>query len=157
MVNDVSARDDVAGYFAAVAAREPKRAGEFWDKVVYGKQFPSFLPVGPVVTTADEIPDPHDVTIRTLLNGEIMQSAHTSDLVFQIAETIAYFSRWYRFGPGDLMTTGSPAGVGVARNPQVFLKAGDVVEVQGSGIGSLINEIVATPPQRSHDFQETGA
>lgn len=143
MVNDVSARDDVAAYFAAVADRDPKQAGRQWDRVVYGKQFPTFCPIGPVVTTVDEIPDPHDVTVSTLLNGEIMQSAHTSDLVFRIADTISRFSRWYAFAPGDVMTTGSPAGVGVARQPQIFLKAGDVVEVQGSGIGSLINRVVA--------------
>lgn len=142
MVNDVSARDDVAGYFAAVAERDPKKAGEQWDRVVYGKQFPSFCPIGPVVTTTDDIPDPHDVTVRTLLNGDVMQSAHTSDLIFRIADTISRFSRWYAFAPGDVMTTGSPAGVGVAREPQVFLRPGDVVEVQGSGIGSLINTVM---------------
>jgi 2-keto-4-pentenoate hydratase/2-oxohepta-3-ene-1,7-dioic acid hydratase in catechol pathway len=145
MVNDVSARDDVADYFAAVADREVKRAGEAWDRVVYGKQFPSFCPIGPVVTTVDEIPDPHDVTVRTLLNGQVMQSAHTSDLVFRIADTISRFSRWYAFAPGDVMTTGSPAGVGVARDPQIFLRPGDVVEVQGGGIGSLINVVEAAP------------
>lgn len=143
MVNDVSARDAVTGYFEAVGAAAAVRAREQWDQVVYGKQYPSFLPIGPVVTTADEIPDPHDVTVRTLLNGKEMQHGHTSDLVFRIADTIALFSRWYTFQPGDVMTTGSPAGVGVARNPQVFLRAGDVVEIQGSGIGSLINTVVA--------------
>lgn len=143
MVNDVSARDDVAGYFEAVAARETKRAGEQWDRVVLGKQFPTFCPLGPVITTTDDLPDPHDVTVRTILNGEVMQNANTSDLVFRIADTISRFSRWYAFEPGDVMTTGSPAGVGVARSPQVFLRPGDVVEVAGSGIGSLINRVVA--------------
>jgi len=79
-----------------------------------------------------------------LLNGEVMQSAHTSELVFRIADTISRFSRWYRFAPGDVMTTGSPAGVGVARQPQIFLHEGDVVEVEGSGIGSLINKVTAS-------------
>lgn len=142
MVNDVSARDDVAAFFEAVTNREAVAAAEQWTRIIHAKQYPSFCPIGPVVTTADEIADPHTITIRTLLNGKVMQSAHTSDLMFRIADTISHFSRWFAFAPGDVMTTGSPAGVGVARQPPVFLRPGDIVEVQGSGIGSLVNRVV---------------
>ena len=143
MINDVSARDDVAGYLAAVAARDVGAAGEAWDRVLLGKQFPTFCPIGPVVATADEIGDPHAIDIQTRVNGVVMQSANTRDLAFRLAETIAHFSRYHRFEPGDVLSTGSPPGVGVARNPPLFLKVGDVVEVAGEGIGTLRNTVIA--------------
>ncbi len=142
MINDVSARDAVPDWFASLTQADPKRSCDLWDANVRGKQFPSFCPMGPVVTTADEIPDPLNVRVETKLNGKVMQSAHTSDLFFGIAEVIAHFSRWYAFAPGDVMSTGSPSGVGYASDPKVLLMPGDVVEVTGEGIGSLINQVV---------------
>ena len=81
--------------------------------------------------------------IVTRLNGKIMQSAPVSDLIFTIAETIAYFSKWYTFQPGDILLSGTPAGVGVGRKPPIFMKSGDVIEVDISGIGVLRNVLKA--------------
>jgi 2-keto-4-pentenoate hydratase/2-oxohepta-3-ene-1,7-dioic acid hydratase in catechol pathway len=77
------------------------------------------------------------------LNGEIMQSTKTDDMIFKLPELISYFSQWYQFNPGDIVTTGSPAGVGFGRDPKVFMKPGDVVEVEVEGIGILSNKISA--------------
>ena len=94
-----------------------------WEENLLGKQFPTFCPLGPAVVTADEIPDPHDVHIQTRLNGTVVQDARTSDLVFGVAELIAYYSRFYALRPGDVISTGSPSGVGFARDPKVFMES----------------------------------
>ena len=91
----------------------------------------------------DELPDPGNVHIETRLNGRVMQSASTDDLVFGVAELIEYYSRFYLFRPGDVITTGSPSGVGYGRNPKVFMKPGDVIEVEVREIGILRNPVEA--------------
>jgi 2-keto-4-pentenoate hydratase/2-oxohepta-3-ene-1,7-dioic acid hydratase in catechol pathway len=93
------------------------------------------------MVTKDEIADPHDLHLQTRLNGEIMQDTRTDDLIFKLPEIISYYSKWYRFRPGDFVTTGSPAGVGIGRNPPVFMKAGDTVEVELEGVGTLTNTL----------------
>ena len=98
-------------------------------------------PLGPVIATRDGFKDPPDLQLTTRLNGTVMQSARTGDLIFSIGETIAYFSRWYRFQPGDIVTTGSPAGVGYAREPRIFMHDGDTVSVEVEGVGVLSNPI----------------
>jgi 2-keto-4-pentenoate hydratase/2-oxohepta-3-ene-1,7-dioic acid hydratase in catechol pathway len=108
-----------------------------------GKLLPSFTPCGPVLTTKDEIRDPHDLQLNTTLNGQVMQSTKTDDLIFKLPAQIAYFSKWFKFSPGDVVTTGSPSGVGFGRNPKVFMKAGDTIEVEIEGIGKLSNRLVA--------------
>jgi 2-keto-4-pentenoate hydratase/2-oxohepta-3-ene-1,7-dioic acid hydratase in catechol pathway len=80
----------------------------------------------------------------TRLNGEVMQHAIAKDLIFSVAESLSFFSRWYAFQPGDILSTGTPAGVGAGRNPPVFLKHGDVVEVEVSGLGTLSNRFVSS-------------
>lgn len=140
IVNDVSARDwvpefrDAEGNFRAIHA---------WERNIMGKNLPSFSPCGPVIATADEIADPHNLQLTTTLNGKVMQSTKTDDLVFNVPQIVSYFSKWYRFQPGDLITTGSPAGVGFGRNPQVFMKPGDLIEIEVEGIGKLSNRLVA--------------
>ena len=133
LINDVSARKWVPHF---TATNNP-------DLNRMGKQLPGFTPMGPVIVTADEVPDPHDLRLVTRLNGEVMQDAHTSDLIWRIPELIAYFARWYRFLPGDILTTGSPAGVGYARSPKLFMKPGDVVAVTVEPVGTLSNVIRA--------------
>jgi 2-keto-4-pentenoate hydratase/2-oxohepta-3-ene-1,7-dioic acid hydratase in catechol pathway len=139
LVNDVSTRDwvtpiaEASGVMAGVAA---------WDRNILGKQFPTFCPMGPVIVTKDELPDPHAVKLQTLLNGKVMQSANTDDLVFNVPTLIAYYSKFYRFLPGDVITTGSPSGVGFGRKPPVFMRPGDTIEVHGAGIGVLSNPVV---------------
>jgi len=140
IVNDVSARDWVAG---AHKAKEPMEAIQAWGFNLMGKQLPTFCPMGPALVTRDEIADPHDVNLTTTLNEEVMQSANTNDLVFPLPELISFFSKWYQFRPGDVITTGSPSGVGFARDPKVFMKAGDVVKIHIDGVGTLSNPIAA--------------
>ncbi len=140
IANDVSARDWIAEVFAAEGAFP---AAQAWERNIMGKNLPTFTPCGPVIVTADEIADPHDLDLSLTLNGETMQATKTDDLIFGLPEIIAYFSRWYRFQPGDIVTTGTPSGVGFGRDPKVFLKPGDVVEVTVSGIGTLSNPVVA--------------
>jgi 2-keto-4-pentenoate hydratase/2-oxohepta-3-ene-1,7-dioic acid hydratase in catechol pathway len=138
IVNDVSARDWVAPIFAAKGVMGPIHA---WEHNLLGKMFPTFCPMGPVLATKDEVPDPANVKLQTRLNGEVMQDANTDDLVFSVVQLIEYYSQFYLFRPGDVITTGSPSGVGYGRNPKRFMKPGDVVEVEVQGIGILRNPL----------------
>ena len=140
LVNDVSARDWVAPIFSSTGIMGPIHA---WEHNLLGKMFPTFCPMGPCIATKDELPDPGNVRIQTRLNGQVMQDANTDDLVFSVARLIEYYSQFYRFLPGDCITTGSPSGVGFGRNPKVFMKPGDVVEVEVKEIGVLSNRVVA--------------
>ena len=138
IVNDVSARDWVAPIFSSTGIMGPIHA---WEQNLLGKMLPTFCPMGPVIATRDEVTDPDNVRIVTRLNGQVMQDANTDDLVFSVPKLIEYYSQFYRFLPGDCITTGSPSGVGFGRNPKVFMKAGDVIEVEVTGIGVLSNPV----------------
>jgi acylpyruvate hydrolase len=140
IVNDVSARDWVAPIFHSSGIMGPIHA---WEHNLLGKMFPTFCPMGPALATRDEVPDPGKVRIITRLNGQVMQNANTDDLVFGVARLIEYYSQFYRFLPGDCITTGSPSGVGFGRNPKVFMKPGDTIEVEVQGVGVLSNPIKA--------------
>ena len=138
IANDVSARD----WIPDIKAGEPPFGPiHGWERNIMGKNLPGFTPCGPVIVTKDEIADPNDLHLQTRLNGEIMQDTKTDDLIFKLPEIISYYSRWYRFRPGDFVTTGSPAGVGIGRNPPVFMKAGDTVEIELEGVGTLTNTL----------------
>jgi 2-keto-4-pentenoate hydratase/2-oxohepta-3-ene-1,7-dioic acid hydratase in catechol pathway len=138
------AMDNVFGYSIGhdVSARDwqKHKEGKQW---LLGKTFDTFAPLGPTVVTKDEIPDPHALKIQTRLNGEIMQDSNTGDMIFRIDELIAYVSQVATLEPGDLIYTGTPAGVGLARTPQVFLKPGDVVEIEIESLGVLRNPFEA--------------
>jgi 2-keto-4-pentenoate hydratase/2-oxohepta-3-ene-1,7-dioic acid hydratase in catechol pathway len=108
-----------------------------------GKNFRHTGPFGPWLVTTDEIPDPSTLTLTTRLNGEVMQHATTDLLIFTIPVLINYISRFTRLEPGDVIVSGTPGGVGFKRDPQVFMKPGDVVEVEISKIGILKNPIEA--------------
>ncbi|WP_397474899.1 fumarylacetoacetate hydrolase family protein [Pusillimonas sp.] len=138
VANDVSARDWVADVWDATSPWDARRT---WEVNIMGKQFPGFTPLGPTLLTIDEVPDVNTLRLTTRLNGVVMQSEPVADLIFSIAEMIAYFSKWYEFRPGDVLLTGTPAGVGVGRKPPVFMKDGDVIEVEVAGIGVLRNVI----------------
>jgi len=140
IVNDVSARDWVTPIFQSQGIMGPIHA---WEDNLLGKMMPTFCPMGPCLATRDEVPDPDNVRIVTRLNGQVMQDANTDDLVFGVVKLIEYYSQFYRFMPGDCITTGSPSGVGFGRHPKVFMKAGDTIEVEVSGIGTLSNPIKA--------------
>ncbi|MBL0731940.1 MAG: fumarylacetoacetate hydrolase family protein, partial [Desulfosarcina sp.] len=138
------ALDYVLGYTIAndVSARRwQKNAGSMqWTR---GKSFDTFCPLGPAIITADEIPDPQNLQIKCVLNDEVMQDAVTSDMIFSVAEIIAYLSEDTTLLPGTVILTGTPGGVGFVRKPPVYLKTGDEVEVTIEGIGRLVNPVTA--------------
>lgn len=142
MVNDVGSRVGVTQWLKSLEHNDNMASLNLFHRFIRGKQFPTFCPIGPVITTPDEMGDIDNINVGTRLNGEVMQAANTSNLIFRIAYSIAYFSRWFEFMPGDILTTGSPAGVGFSRNPPVLLRHGDVVEVYSDGIGSLFNPVI---------------
>lgn len=132
----------IAGYTIMndVTARDLQRTEGQWARA---KGCDTFAPCGPWLVTADEIPDPHALTIRTLVNGETRQHASTGDMIFRIPTLIAHISAAMTLYPGDIITTGTPAGVGVYRKPSGLLKVGDEVVVHIEGIGELRNTVVA--------------
>jgi 2-keto-4-pentenoate hydratase/2-oxohepta-3-ene-1,7-dioic acid hydratase in catechol pathway len=102
----------------------------------------TFCPLGPVLVTADEIPDPGRLRLKTTLNGQTVQDSSTSEMVFSVPFLISYVSSLATLEPGDIILTGTPAGVGCNQKPQVFLQAGDEISVQIEGIGTLTNPVV---------------
>ena len=139
MINDVSARN----WVPRIGDLQGLAAIQAWDLNLLGKQFPSFCPMGPTIATHDEIGNPDNVRFELKVNGTVMQAACTDDLAFNLAALIAYYSKWHVFQPGDVISTGSPAGVGMGCKPWVFLKAGDVVTLSADGIGIMTNPVVA--------------
>ena len=127
LLNDISARDV-----------------QFKDnQITIGKNFAGFAPIGPVIVTADAMPRPDAVALKTRLNGRTLQDGSTSEWLFSLPRLIAFLSRYVPLEPGDIVSTGTPAGVGFFQKPPVFMKAGDVVEIEGEGIGVLRTPIVA--------------
>ncbi|MCJ8145026.1 fumarylacetoacetate hydrolase family protein [Ancylobacter sp. A5.8] len=123
-----------------VSVRDYQRKTTQWSA---GKNFDGTAPVGPVIATADDLPPGADgLGIRTRLNGQVMQDSDTSDMVFKVARTVALMSEIMTLNPGDIIATGTPSGVGYARKPPVFMKQGDVVEVEVDGIGILRNPVI---------------
>jgi 2-keto-4-pentenoate hydratase/2-oxohepta-3-ene-1,7-dioic acid hydratase in catechol pathway len=107
------------------------------------KSFPTFCPMGPAIVTADEITDPHKLAIGLSIDGETMQNSTTSELIFNIPALIEYLSSIAPLLPGDIVSTGTPSGVGMGRTPKRWLKPGDNVTVTIEGLGSLTNPVVA--------------
>jgi 2-keto-4-pentenoate hydratase/2-oxohepta-3-ene-1,7-dioic acid hydratase in catechol pathway len=136
------AYDYIFGYTALndVTARDFQFGDGQWQR---GKSCDTFAPMGPSIVTADEIPDPHSLRISLMLNGAVMQDSSTSQLIFRIPELIEFITASTSLEPGDVIATGTPAGVGFARKPPVFLKAGDTVDVTIERIGGLGNPIAA--------------
>lgn len=140
-IKEADALDYVCGYTVVndVSARDLQFANaKQWDR---GKSLDTFCPWGPWIVTRDEIPNPHDLTVRTVLNGKEMQKSNTSKLIFNINQIIAYASQGTTLLPGDLIPTGTPFGVGFSRTPPVFLKHGDVCECEVGQVGKISNKI----------------
>jgi 2-keto-4-pentenoate hydratase/2-oxohepta-3-ene-1,7-dioic acid hydratase in catechol pathway len=135
-------RDHVFGYmnFHDVSARDFQLATSQWT---IGKTFDTFAPMGPWLVSADEIPDPHDLDIRLTIDGETMQHSNTRELIFRIPELVAYLSSVFTLEAGDVVATGTPPGVGMARNPPRWLKPGEEVVVAIAGLGELRNPVIA--------------
>ena len=131
----------IAGYVVLMdgTAREWQRAATQWTA---GKNFDGTMPIGPELVTADEV-DVSDARLTTRLNGEIMQSASTAQMIFDIPQTIEFLSSFTTLRPGDVIATGTPGGVGFARQPPVWLAPGDVIEVEVEGVGRIENRVVA--------------
>jgi acylpyruvate hydrolase len=135
-----AALDHVFGAMALndVSARDLQLANPLWSG---GKAIDTFAPCGPALVTVDELGDLQALGLRTRVNGETVQDGTTASMIFGIAETIAFLSRIMTLRPGDIIATGTPAGVGNAREPKLFLSAGDHVEVELDGVGTLRNRV----------------
>ena len=141
-IPESQALDHVAGYTVGndVGARDYQleKPGGQW---LMGKTFDTFAPIGPDVVTADEVPDPHRLRVRCILNGTTMQDACTDQLIFGVDKLVAYLSHVVTLVPGDLIFTGTPPGVGMARTPPVWLRSGDRVTCEVDGVGRLENPV----------------
>ena len=142
-VSEEEAMDYVAGYVlhndVSERAFQLERGGT-WDK---GKGCDSFAPLGPWLVTKDEIPNPHQLRLWLSLNGKMMQDSNTDDLIFNIPQLISYSSQFMTLLPGDVISTGTPAGVGLGFSPNIYLKPGDIVELGIDGLGSSKQTAIA--------------
>jgi len=141
------ALDVIAGYVVLndASARDWQRAGTQWTA---GKNFEGSMPIGPELVTADEV-DVSDIALTTTLNGQVMQSARTSQMIVDVPSAIEFFSSFTRLAPGDVIATGTPGGVGFARQPPVWLEPGDTIEITIESVGTIRNRVVAEEGDRS--------
>lgn len=141
-VSEADALNYVVGYTACndVSARDLQT--ERGDQWIRGKSLDTFCPLGPCIVTKDEIADPHNLKLKTIVNGKVMQDSNTSQLLFKVPYLIHYLSQAFTMLPGDVIITGTPPGVGMGMKPPVFLKGGDVMTVEVEGIGELTNPCV---------------
>ncbi len=139
-ITQAQAFEHIAGYacFNDGTARDWQRHTHQW---IPGKNFPSTGPLGPFMATRKEIPDVNQLTLESRLNGEVMQHASVSDLIYTLPVIIEYLSGFTNLSPGDVIATGTPGGVGDRREPPVYMKAGDVIEVEITGLGTLRNVV----------------
>ncbi|HEY2520498.1 MAG TPA: fumarylacetoacetate hydrolase family protein [Streptosporangiaceae bacterium] len=143
-VGEDEALSYVGGYLAVndVSARDVQNWTSQWS---LGKSFDTFAPVGPFLVTAAEVPDPQNLEIETRLNGVTVQHSSTANMVFTVAALVSQLSAVMTLEPGDIIATGTPGGIGGAQNPPLFLKDGDIVEVEIERLGCLRNPVVAAP------------
>lgn len=141
-VSQADALSHVAGYlpFHDVSARDFQSRTSQWT---LGKTFDTFAPMGPALVTSDEVGDPHTLDIQLSIGGEVLQKSNTSNLIFKIDFLVSYLSAILTLEPGDVIATGTPAGIGGARNPKRFLKPGETVRIEISKLGVLENPVVA--------------
>jgi len=141
-VSEADAMDYVSGYTCMndVTDREAQSKDGQW---VRSKSYDTFGPIGPVIVPARDIPDPHNLKIEARLNGKTMQSSNTKNLIFNVPYLISYISRTITLEPGDVITTGTPHGVGTFWKPPIFMQPGDVIEIEIEKIGILRNSVVA--------------
>lgn len=144
-IPEEKAYEHVAGYMMLndVSARDMQSADKQWFR---GKSCDTFAPIGPWIVTKDEIPDPHRLRISLTLNGQTMQDSNTGNMIFKIPYLISYLSRTLTWEPGDILSTGTPEGIGASRTPPVFLKPGDTVSITVEQVGTLTNPVGAPSP-----------
>jgi 2-keto-4-pentenoate hydratase/2-oxohepta-3-ene-1,7-dioic acid hydratase in catechol pathway len=150
-VGEQEAADCIAGYSIMndVSARDLQRQDKQWFR---GKSCNAFGPLGPWMVTLDAIPDPANMEITLRHNGQVLQHSNTKNLVFTPARLISILSQTIVLEPGDVLSTGTPAGIGFHRKPQVFMQPGDRVEIEVEGVGVLANTFVAEPPKRQRNL-----
>ncbi len=143
-VSREAAADVIAGYLVVndVTVRDWQFRVPTWTM---GKSFDTHGPIGPWIVTADELADPHQLRLRTWVNGELLQESNTKQLIFDCFALVEHLSTAFTLEPGDIVTTGTPSGVGIAHKPPVLLKAGDVVRVEIDGIGAIENPVIDEP------------
>ena len=124
-----------------VSARDIQKGAEYGNQWVRGKSFDTFCPMGPSITSGDEINDVQNLSVRATLNGELLQDGNTRDMIFNVATLISYISQGITLEPGDIIATGTPNGVGDARKPPLYLKNGDLIEIEVGNLGKLINPV----------------
>lgn len=142
-VSEEDAMDYVAGYTLHNDISERAFQLEMEGQWVKGKSCDTFAPIGPYLVTKSEIADPHDLDLWLNLNGEQLQNSNTSDFIFNIPQVISYLSRFMSLLPGDIISTGTPSGVGLGFSPPKYLKAGDVMELGIAGLGTSRQEVIA--------------
>lgn len=138
------AREVIAGYLVVndVTVRDWQLRVPTWT---IGKSFDTHGPIGPWIVTADEVPDPHQLALRTWVNGELRQESNTKQLIFDCFTLVEHLSTAFTLEPGDIVATGTPSGVGIAEKPPRLLKSGDVVRIQIEGIGEIENAVIDEP------------
>jgi len=143
-VSREAAADVIAGYLVVndVTVRDWQFRVPTWTM---GKSFDTHGPIGPWIVTTDELADPHQLRLRTWVNGELLQESNTKQLIFDCFALVEHLSTAFTLEPGDIVATGTPSGVGIARKPPVLLKAGDVVRVEIDGIGAIENPVIDEP------------
>jgi 2-keto-4-pentenoate hydratase/2-oxohepta-3-ene-1,7-dioic acid hydratase in catechol pathway len=142
-VDESDAMSYVTGYVLHNDVSEREFQIERSGQWVKGKSADSFAPIGPFIATKDEIPDPHNLNLWLKVNGEILQSSNTSDLVFKVPFLVSYISQFMSLVPGDIISTGTPSGVGLGLKPPRYLKPGDIVELGVDGLGSAKQNVTA--------------
>lgn len=141
-VSEDEAWDYIVGY--TIVNDMTARDLQVIDELTLAKNFETFAPAGPWIITRDEVPDPHSLTVRTWLNDRLVSEANTCDMIYKIPTIISFLSRAFPLEPGDMITTGSPPGVGAFHNPPLFVQPGDVMRVEIEGIGVLENRMTGT-------------
>lgn len=142
-VSEAEALDYVAGYCVVNDVSERAFQIERGGQWIKGKSAPSFGPTGPWLVTADEVPDPQRLDLSLALNGKVVQNSSTADMIFSVREIVSYLSQFMRLQPGDLISTGTPSGVGLGMKPPMYLKPGDVMDLRVEGLGEQRQEVVA--------------
>ena len=142
-VSEADALDHVAGYCTINDVSERAFQQEMGGQWIKGKSAPTFGPTGPWLVTADEVPDPQTLRLWLSLNGKVVQDSNTDDMIFSVAEIVSYMSRFMKLMPGDVISTGTPSGVGLGMKPPLFLKPGDVMELEVEGLGRQRQEAEA--------------
>ena len=142
MAEGEDARQYIRGYTCLndVTARDVQMSTTQWSM---GKSFDTFAPLGPAIVTKDEVPDPHALDITLTIGGEVLQRSNTRELIFRIPDLIAYLSAIAPLEAGDIVSTGTPAGVGLGRTPPRWLRPGETIVTEVEGLGQLVNPIVA--------------